>query len=597
MSYLLGITIGPVQTFIEESKKLKDLENSSKIISDLMKKIDYFIKSNGIKVELIYPNMKNNLIEEIDFSNYAVYKCDEIIELSNLEEKIYEDKYELLKDNFYIFWAFKDFINESYITSYIELNRLVSNIKNTYEFDCKSEVSGKKCVICGKRNIINNYLELCPLCLYKRDYSRRDAVNQYGTVYSIAIKNWKEKYSDELAGFKNNLIDVNDDKFKIDKYYDINEVYNLLKIFSFWGKNIDDKLNLQEVIDRYKNRYKFEVRKLKELREDLVDKNCIYNNMINRLKEFKIELEAFYENNNIKKPSFEYVLIKFDMDNLGKWMSGEYIEDLEELSQKEFIEFQKDLSSALIKLGLKLKKEFAENKYCNVIYSGGDDFLAILSVEDIEKVLDIIEDNFENILRDNLKNYDLKENLTYSISITISQCQDSMSYSLIKNREDLKNIKEKFKNTQPKKDGVAITYIINNGKEIECYFKRNQIKLFFNLIKRYKAIDKKLSLSFINNFQQDFLIFNNKEMTSEEVRNLNQICIYELDRLIKRSCVVKNDTDINLFVIDIKDFFKKLFNVNTVEKYINCKVVNIQNICNTLILLGKLYGKIGEEEN
>lgn len=38
MSYLLGITVGPIQTNIQKSRKLRDLYNSSKIVSDIMKK-------------------------------------------------------------------------------------------------------------------------------------------------------------------------------------------------------------------------------------------------------------------------------------------------------------------------------------------------------------------------------------------------------------------------------------------------------------------------------------------------------------------------------------------------------------------------------
>ena len=55
MSYLLGITVGPVQSFIEESRKLSDLYSSSDIISRIMKKCYEIIKEKDIDAELIYP--------------------------------------------------------------------------------------------------------------------------------------------------------------------------------------------------------------------------------------------------------------------------------------------------------------------------------------------------------------------------------------------------------------------------------------------------------------------------------------------------------------------------------------------------------------
>ncbi len=36
--------------------------------------------------------------------------------------------------------------------------------------------------------------------------------------------------------------------------------------------------------------------------------------------------------------------------------------------------------------------------------------------------------------------------ITYSTSITIAQCKDPMSYSLAKTREELKDVKNRYKN-------------------------------------------------------------------------------------------------------------------------------------------------------
>ena len=43
MKYLLAVTLGPVQSYIEESEKFIGLRNGSQIISDLMKNIIEYI--------------------------------------------------------------------------------------------------------------------------------------------------------------------------------------------------------------------------------------------------------------------------------------------------------------------------------------------------------------------------------------------------------------------------------------------------------------------------------------------------------------------------------------------------------------------------
>lgn len=56
MTYLLALTVGPVQSNIQESRKLKDLYNSSCIISDIMMEVRSYLKNEvDSEMEVIYP--------------------------------------------------------------------------------------------------------------------------------------------------------------------------------------------------------------------------------------------------------------------------------------------------------------------------------------------------------------------------------------------------------------------------------------------------------------------------------------------------------------------------------------------------------------
>lgn len=562
-----------------------------------MKKINVYITEKGC--ELIYPNMEGQNIDKVDFSNFAVYKCSSTFNLDNLEKEIYADQFTLLKENFYIFWLFKELEDGKYVEQYSELNKLISNIKNTYQFDFRNEPSKRKCMLCGRRNIIEQN-ELCPLCNYKRNY---DNNKSYQSVYSIAIRDWKKVYSHELLKFEN-LINTRINKSKLDKYYNLMEIDKLITIFSDLTQKIDGQLTLNEVIDKYKTKYKHQVNQLDELRQDLIESDYTLNELIEDLKIFSDNLNDLYKvksdekNNNeciVEKPVYEYAFLKFDVDNLGKWMSGLYLEDIEYLSDNEFEKFQKDLSSALITLGLTLKDEFEKNS-CDVIYAGGDDFLAVLPVAYIEKVSNIIEDKFRSIVLKGIESYYLKEDITYSMSITIAQCKDEMAYALMRNRLDLEMVKKEFFNHGERKSGVAITYIINNGKEINCYIKRNKLQEFYSLMDKYKKNKNKISLSFVNNLEQEFLMFDNKKMIQDEVRELKQIFLYELVRLMKRSSNGV-DKDIEKFIDEVNNFMKNNFEDNRINlDSIKERRVNVKNICNVLRLIEKLYMKIGEVE-
>lgn len=87
MSYLLAITIGPVQSYIEESRKLIDLYNSSKIISDIMREVHRYVLKFNETAELIYPNNNGEL--NVDCSNYMIFQIDDIINFHNVEHEIY----------------------------------------------------------------------------------------------------------------------------------------------------------------------------------------------------------------------------------------------------------------------------------------------------------------------------------------------------------------------------------------------------------------------------------------------------------------------------------------------------------------------------
>lgn len=536
MKYLLAVTIGPVQAFIEESRKLSDLFNSSNIISQLMKRFYELIKESDSSTEFIYPDY-NNLKNDINYSNYILLELEKIIDLKDIESKVYclygKENQEILKENFHVFWAFEEF-NENYKESYNKLAKFIGDLKNTYEFEQSIQESGIKCSLCGKRNIkkINfkeakNYKlqedeQLCKLCLLKRRDSKNMA-SKFRSVYSISVFNWLKENKDV---FKKDILENMEKIFVCkDKYFNINEINSLIKRIETFKNLSKNKKN--EINSELKNEYRIDESKTDEIVENLND--------------LKRSLDKVYI--NIREPEYEYAFVKFDVDDLGKWMSGEYLGDEEDL-----LKFQKSLSKVMLYFGQKLKKDL-ENHYKGVdsiIYCGGDDFLGIVPKEDINFLATKVEQLFKKLVKEKIEEFEVNKSISYSICITIAQCKDSMSYALRRTNTELENVKNRFRD----KDGVVINYIINNGKEVTYYLTKNIFSKLFKIIGTSKNIKEKSSFSYIRSLQKEFSSFDLDNMSKDNMETIKNIIGLESIRLMNRA--IKDE---NQYVEIISDFF------------------------------------------
>lgn len=591
MSYLLGITIGPVQSYIQESRKLRDLYNSSKIISDIMKYIHNYVYDKAENAEVIYPN--HGKIQDVDYSNYMIFQIDEPINLKNLEVQICKSIYsnieicsdndldfnykDAIKESFHLFWAIERIENDKYSIAYKKVTKLIRDLKNTYEFDQYEQKSGKKCLICGKRNIITNKLEnkirkefllnvdedLCSTCLLKRNYKKSESEN-IASLYSIATEHWRNRYNEKITNLSERLNELFNE---IDKYYNPNEIDKIFKALKYSknGKQNSDKSQkkLQDDLKVDLSKTEEKLKKIKEIMNDLY---------VESDKESRVKL-----------PNYEYSFIQFDIDNLGCWMSGKYLEDKDNLKR-----YQKKISNVLINFSQRLR-EVLENKCC-IIYSGGDDFLGVLTSENILEVIEIIDREFKSKVEQNLFEYMTYDNkITYSTSVTIAQCKDQMSYALSKTRLELEKAKDRYKKSNIEKNGVAINYIINNGKEITCYLKRDRLENYFKIIREYKSVESNLSFSFINNFADEVAKFKCDDLSFEEASSFNHIMNYEFKRLVLRSKVKKdNEENFKIYLKKLLEFLKDTINENNNETKPNNVTIDFKNLINML----KIYQKL-----
>jgi CRISPR-associated protein Cmr2 len=214
-NYLFTLTITPVQSFITQARKTKDLFVGSEILSSLMRETIKKIE-NYQEVEIIFPQnrefVSNKFVAKLE--NKTEDKLKEIGE--SLEKKINKDflmmifestcKYNSSLENFFkVYWVAVELTDESsetYIETYKKLEQNLGAIKNLRDFKQEYQAEGKsKCSLCGERNFeeISDEDKLCLVCLTKRCDLVDNLHKKYLTISDIVMFDRLEKLDGQDA--------------------------------------------------------------------------------------------------------------------------------------------------------------------------------------------------------------------------------------------------------------------------------------------------------------------------------------------------------------------------------------------------------------
>ena len=211
-TYLFTLTITPVQSFISQARKTKDLFVGSEILSNLMKQILGSEYLSSLNIKFISPYIPNKKIDEIEtsFPNKMVVKIKDITEKEvidigkNLEQCINSQFINLifrttkkcnssLQNFFKVFWVAVE-LEDDYKKSYKKLEQNLGAIKNLRVFEQETQLKGyQKCSLCGERNWIEKKHDdkLCLICLTKRECKIKDKTREsYPSTAKIALLDW-----------------------------------------------------------------------------------------------------------------------------------------------------------------------------------------------------------------------------------------------------------------------------------------------------------------------------------------------------------------------------------------------------------------------
>ena len=530
-NYLFTLTITPVQSFISQARKTKDLFVGSEILSSLIRNALEKVEKEGhiifpqnnkfvsnkfvVKLENITEQELKKLEESINNEFYLI-GSKTLLDMKNItiDMKLFQKYFKPQMCNFFkIFWVAIEYDNsKSYQENYRKLEQNLGAVKNLRTFTQLEQESGRKCSLCGERNglfysgkkpkyiiknainIKNNQIQegesLCSVCFTKRFYNSNSS--PYPSTAKIALLDWLKKVENR-------------------NQYE--------KLFN----NFDESLYFKD-----------------NLSKEYLEKWGYFKNDDNLTKAIE-----FLDNLEIdSKQKRYYALIQFDIDNMGKELSS-----LDEEGQKE-------LSKALAEFGEKAKS--IVNKSGETIYAGGDDFLGFVNLAYLFEVLKEVKEAFEI------------ENLTYSTSIIIAHYKAPLHKVLDFSRELLAETKAHFDD----KNGVGIVVLSDSAINAKTICRYENLELLKEMQEQKVGMSLHYKLhtifSYLDNMSYDeFLI--QKEMIKVEIKRLLKREDGNFDEKIYNSLIAffdnqKIECSTNSYEIDLYNFIGYLKTLEQLRK-------------------------------
>jgi CRISPR-associated protein Cmr2 len=285
----------------------------------------------------------------------------------------------------------------------------------------------------------------------------------------------------------------------------------LLKFF-----RIDSDWLYEEIYDAEKVSFEYGI-EITDEQKDIINQTRIKCNIFNgTLKKY-----------DIRSPQKYYAMIFFDGDHMGNHVSEcNSIEEHSKLSMSLY-KFSTNTVYSVLEGLIEDNSLILKPRLGKVVYSGGDDLLAFVSLDDLFDIVNEINSEFRKILWSN----NTRE-LTGSMGVVIAHHQTSLQFVLEKVRESLKFSKERMD-----RDSITFTLLKRSGESKTVGIKWNKesnlkiLKQFGDLIK-----NKFISTGLLNEIFDELVGL--ESLSREAITS-------EINRLIARHSIKKEQEQIN----------------------------------------------------
>lgn len=548
MKNLFLFTISPVQSFIAQARKSQDLFAGSKLLSSLCRSAIAEVTKEYPSCEIRFPAnwqnknaaLPNRFLAELNIEPGERLKLGEQveeavrIELVSIARGVFREHargreiphgfMQQIEDHLIIHWLFEELEGKSYFESYQNIESNLGAIKNVRLFDqLPTTEAGRKDSLSGELNalIFNKK--------FKKPAFAESAIllNLPGTLLSegeglsaLGFTKRFYKYSGQKSFPSTAEIAQLDIKAKLE------DLSSFEAFQSFFSEDFDYQLLYKE---NHTEKY-FEKHDLKINSGGLDYVKGIY-------KKIKIESQKKY-----------YAILIFDGDDMGKWLSGKYLGDFikdDALLKK----YHTKVSALLAEFAAAAKALVDDENLGRTIFAGGDDFLALLNLDNIFSTLSRLRILFDEKINQKLKQefskeLDKKKNVSFSAGLCISHYKAPLGAALSRAR----SMEQKAKQVDGK-NAIAIAVMKHSGEVHETAFKwgeaESKIKNLNILQETLDALKNKVvSPAFIQNLKATFLQLGTEDELEDKGYH-EKIIELELSRfLLKATMENKHKTEV-----------------------------------------------------
>lgn len=497
MNHIFLFTIGPVQSFIAQARKTRDLYASSSLLTELIKEAIIETK-NAYNAEIVFPYVETDIksakslpnrflaiipeqektfleigktIEKTIRKKWLDYS-EEVFNTLSLSEtdltKIKSSFETQMQNHLEIYWIFEP-IEKNYETTYKRIEKLLGSVKNTRYFLQQAE-QGRKCSLDGQNNALffgkqtnSNYLI--------NDVVIASNLNKNEGLSAVSmLKRVFEK--DDIKSFPSTATVATMDAEHLAFKFDNNIITPFLEYRNLFNGDV------------FNHQLYYEENLIEKYFKDQNIKTSILGEAQNKLKNLTDALNKI----NVKFGKY-YAIICFDGDRMGEILSGAFIKDK---MNTELPKFQNDLSKLLRAFAKWASETYLVNPKGKAIYAGGDDFLGFVNLRYLFEVMEDLRRNFECRVNNELqKTYPLEKErepfeFSFSAGIAIAHYKEPLALVLSNARHAQEIAKDKGE-----RNAFCMVAAKHSGENHETFLKWDYEHLkHLNQLLYYRLNDK-----------------------------------------------------------------------------------------------------------
>ncbi|MBV6428526.1 MAG: hypothetical protein KIPDCIKN_03061 [Haliscomenobacter sp.] len=573
MTHLFLFTIGPVQSFIAQARKTRDLHAGSQLLSVLVQTAMGTFRDKGGKV--VFPDAASSTQPNRFLGYLGNEDSSTLAELGKAVEGAVREKWKLIANEalggmnapagyddqiaqaLEIFWVFHPATEDSYATDYRNTERSLGAIKNArpvsqyhYQKDENGRKvygeRGRKCSLDGERNVKFYRLgekdkerEISKK-LFVRDASEFALINHEDMKViapgeGLSAVSWvKRNYAKSNDFEPTAYFAAADFLSRVKKNSLLDQKLALFK--SCFGNDWDEQLLFEE---NYTESYF----KQQGINSHFNDHGAALDVLVKFYKTCK--------NQDIEKPNGYYALLLFDGDNMGQWLSGTNLAN--GTDGKTLLSFHRKLASCLMEYG-KAAKQYLGFPRGKAVYAGGDDFLGFVTLDYVFPVLKELRRLFdEHINKPLFEGADAfqtkgRKRLTFSAGVVIAHYKTPLHVVLDWARSTEKSAKKYIHPDGQRKDMLALSVLKASGEINQAFvpFRIGGDVAMDQLSTITESLRDDFSDKWMRNLAQEFALLTNDNTGELELPYHNQqenraLLIAEIVRLLGRACKKHGD--------------------------------------------------------